>query len=484
LFSSNPFTQEDLMPAPITMPQLGESVTEGTIARWLKAEGDEVEKDEPLCEVDTDKVSAELPSPFAGKIEKLLISEGTTVDVGTEIALMALDGAGAAADEKPSDGEALTREDAAAEAPTEEFPVAETKAQPGVEHGEKQRAVAGVRSSSDGHRELESAETLRLTRSSPVVRRLAEEYDVDIAEIPGTGTGGRVTKKDIEGYVEGREEEYASPGLRDKREAFATPEEEAAPAREESGAPREFEREPAPEWVGAYEGDRVVELSSIRRAIANRMATSKREIPHAWTMVEVDVTGLVALREGVKEEFESREGVKLTYLPFIVKAVVESIKEHPVLNSGWHGDRIVLRKRTNIGVAVDLEDALIVPVIRDADELNTLGLARKIDDLVRRARSKQLSSEDVSGGTFTVNNPGALGSVVSVPIINHPQAAILSAEAIVKRPVVLDDAIAVRSVMNLEVSFDHRILDGGVALRFLNAVKRRLEGYGPESEIG
>ena len=456
------------MATPITMPQLGESVTEGTIARWLKAEGDEVQKDEPLCEVDTDKVSAELPSPFAGKIEKLLISEGDTVDVGTEIALMALDGAGTAADEETSDGEA----------PTEEFPVAETEAQP---DGEKRRAAAGARSSGDGRGEIESAETLRLTRSSPVVRRLAEEHDVDIAEISGTGTGGRVTKKDIEGYVE--QQEYAPPGLREEREAFASPEEEAAPAREER-APREFEREPAPERVEIHEGDRVVDLTSIRRAIANRMATSKREIPHAWTMVEVDVTGLVALRERVKEEFVEREGVKLTYLPFIVKAVVEGLKEHPILNSVWDGDRIVLRKRINVGVAVDLEDALIVPVIPGADELNILGLARKIDDLVRRARSSQLGPDDVAGGTFTVNNPGALGSVVSVPIINHPQAAILSADAIVKRPVVVEEAIAMRSIMNMEVSFDHRVLDGGAALRFLNAVKRRLEDYKVESEIG
>jgi 2-oxoisovalerate dehydrogenase E2 component (dihydrolipoyl transacylase) len=469
------------MATPITMPQLGESVTEGTIARWLKAEGDEVEKDEPLCEVDTDKVSAELPSPFAGKIEKLLISEGDTVDVGTEIALMVLDGSSSAANEEPSDGAATKREDTAAESPTEEFPVAETEAQPTAEDGEKRRAAAGARSSSDGHREVESAETLRLTRSSPVVRRLAEEHDVDIAEISGTGIGGRVTKKDIEGYVE--QQEYAPPGLREEREAFAPPEEEVAPAREER-APREFEREPAPERVEIHEGDRVVDLTSIRRAIANRMATSKREIPHTWTMVEVDVTGLVALRERVKEEFVEREGVKLTYLPFIVKAVVEGLKEHPVLNSVWDGDRIVLRKRINIGVAVDLEDALIVPVISDADELNILGLARKIDDLVRRARSSQLGPDDVAGGTFTVNNPGALGSVVSVPIINHPQAAILSADAIVKRPVVVDDAIAVRSIMNMEVSFDHRVLDGGAALRFLNAVKRRLEDYRVGSEIG
>ena len=434
------------------MPQLGESVTEGTIARWLKAEGDEVAKDEPLAEVDTDKVNAELPSPLAGKIERLLVSEGTTVDVGTEIALVAVDDESAAAEAPP-------REDVAAEPPTEEWPVTETEAQPAAADGEGQRAVAEARG--DGHgaaATIESAETLRLRRSSPVVRRLAEEHGVDISEVAGTGTGGRVTKKDIESYVEERE---------------------AAPAE----APAE--REPVPERVPVYEGDQVVELTSMRRAIANRMALSKREAPHAWSMVEADVSGLVALRERVKAGFAEREGVRLTYLPFIVRVVIDGLKEYPVLNSAWDGDRIVIRKQINIGVAVDLEEgALIVPVIRDADELSTLGLARKIDEVVGRARKGELSPDDVSGGTFTVNNPGSLGSVVSTPIISYPQAAILSAEAIVKRPVVVDDAIAIRSMMNLEVSFDHRILDGGVALRFLGAVKRRLEEYGPESDIG
>ncbi len=438
------------MATPVTMPQLGESVTEGTIARWLKAEGDEVEKDEPLAEVDTDKVNAELPSPLAGKIERLLVSEGTTVDVGTEIALVAVDEEAAA--------EAPPREDVAAEPPTEEWPVAGTEAQPAAADGEGQRAVAEARG--DGHgaaATIESAETLRLRRSSPVVRRLAEEHGVDISEVAGTGTGGRVTKKDIESYVEERE---------------------AAPA----GAPTE--REAQPERVPVYEGDQVVELTSMRRAIANRMALSKREAPHAWSMVEADVSGLVALRERVKASFAEREGVRLTYLPFIVRVVIDGLKEYPVLNSAWDGDRIVIRKQINIGVAVDLEEgALIVPVIRDADELNTLGLARKIDEVVGKARNGELSPDDVSGGTFTVNNPGSLGSVVSTPIINYPQAAILSAEAIVKRPVVVDDAIAIRSMMNLEVSFDHRILDGGVALRFLGAVKRRLEEYGPEDSV-
>ncbi len=433
-------------------------MTEGTIARWLKAEGDEIGKDEPLAEVDTDKVNAELPSPLAGRIEKLLVSEGTTVDVGTEIALVTVAGEEAT--------EPQPREDAAAEAPTEEWPVAQTEAQPAVtDDGEKQRAVAEARSSrseGNGRAEVESAEELRLKRSSPVVRRLAEEHDVDISEISGTGTGGRVTKKDIESYIEERE---------------------AAPAATEA-APKPVLPEPEPERVPIYDGDRVVELTSIRRAIANRMALSKREAPHAWSVVEVDVTGLAALRERVKAEFAEREGVRLTYLPFIVKAVVEGLKEHPILNSVWDGDRIVVRRQINIGVAVDLEDALIVPVIHDADELNILGLARRIDEVVRKARNRQLSPDDVSGGTFTVNNPGALGSVVSTPIINYPQAAILSAEAVLKRPVVVDDAIAIRSMMNMEVSFDHRILDGGAALRFLNAVKRRLEAYGPQSDIG
>ena len=450
------------MAKPVTMPQLGESVTEGTITRWLKSEGDEVEIDEPLAEVDTDKVNAELPSPVAGTIEKFLVSEGSTVDVGTEIALVADEGDSPAADAPP-------QENVAADAPTEEFPASGTEAQPAAQDTERRRAVAD--SDGKGRGEIEDAETLRLTRSSPVVRRIAEEHGVEIAEIPGTGTGGRVTRKDIEGYIEEQEErgaereEYATPGLQEEREAVAEP-------------------EPEIERVPVYDGDRVEDLSGIRRAIAKRMSASKREAPHAWTMVEVDVSGLAALREREKAAFAEREGINLTYLPFIVRTVVESLREHPVLNSVWDEDRIILRKRINVGVAVDLEDALIVPVITDADELNLVGLARKIDDLVRRARDRRLGTEDISGGTFTVNNPGALGSVVSTPIINHPQAAILSAEAIVKRPVVIDDAIAVRSMMNVEVSFDHRVLDGGAALKFLNSVKSRLEAYGPGSGIG
>ncbi|QIN81842.1 2-oxo acid dehydrogenase subunit E2 [Rubrobacter tropicus] len=441
------------MAEPITMPQLGESVTEGTITRWLKAEGEEVEQDEPIAEVETDKVNTELPSPLAGKLQRLLVSEGTTVDVGTEIALVATGG------EEPI--ETPPRENAVAESPTEEFPAAGTEAQP-VASAARPAAEARTAAGGDGNgRASASAEELRLRRSSPVVRRLAAEHGVEISSISGTGTGGRVTKKDIEVFLE---------------------EHEAAP--EMAAQPAPTTPEAAPRRATVHDGDRVEDVTGIRRAIANRMALSKREIPHAWTLVEVDVTGLAALREKEKAAFLEREGVKLTYLPFIVKAAVEALGENPVLNSVWDGDRIVLRKKINVGIAVDLDGALIVPVVPDADELNITGLARRVDAAVKRARAGKLGTEDVSGGTFTVNNPGSLGSVASTPIINHPQAAILQAEAIVKRPVVLDDAIAIRSMMNLEVSFDHRILDGGAALKFLNAVKRRLEGYGPEDGVG
>jgi 2-oxoisovalerate dehydrogenase E2 component (dihydrolipoyl transacylase) len=426
------------MATSVTMPRLGESVTEGTITRWLKAEGEEIEKDEPLCEVDTDKVNTELPSPVAGRIEKFLISEGTTVDVGTEIVSIA----GVQGSSSPD--EASFRK---------EWPVAGTEAQPMADDGPKRRAVEEARADGDGRGRGESAEMLRLKRSSPVVRKLATEHDVDIAKIPGTGIGGRVTKKDIESYIKERTAGF-----------------EAAPSR----------LEPMRERLPVYGGDQVVELTSVRRSTAERMAMSKREVPHTWTMVEADVTGLVTLRDLVKEEFARQEGVKLTYLPFIVQAVIESLKEHRVLNSVWDGDRIVLRKRINIGVAVDLEDALIVPVIHDADGLNFLGLVRAINDQVRRARTGKLRPDDIVGGTFTISNPGSLGSVASTPIINHPQAAILSSEAIVKRPVVVgDDAIAIRSMMNIDVSFDHRIVDGGAVLRFLGAVKQHLEDIGP-----
>lgn len=449
----------------IKMPQLGESVTEGTISRWLKSEGEYIELDEPIAEIDTDKVSTELPSPIAGRLERILVAEGETVDVGIEIAAV------------------QTAEDTMPNEPAE-WPVADTVAQPVAAGTGESRSVAATETSgrNGNANAAKSADELRLTRSSPVVRRLAAEHDVELASISGTGTGGRVTKKDILAFVE--EREPAPQTQAEEQSYFAPPEKIEAPAENIMPSPP----------VGMSPGDETVPLTSIRRAIASRMSRSKHEAPHAWTMVEVDMTNLVKLREANRESFRRRESVSLTYLPFIIEAVVASLKEYPVVNSVWGEDGIVLRRDINVGVAVDIEDgsdarngALVVPVIREADGYNTTGLARKTGELVKKARSRQLTPDDLAGGTFTVNNPGALGSVVSVPIINHPQAAILSAEAIIKRPVVMEemgDAIAVRSMMNLEVSFDHRIFDGGIALRFLNSVKRRLESYGPENEVG
>ena len=361
----------------------------------------------------------------------------------------------------------------AGDSASEGWPVAGTPAQPTARNGSGNAAPAAEhiveREAAHGDNGIRSAATLRRQRSSPVVRRLAAEHGVSISEVTGTGLDGRVTRKDIEAYVQGLRDAPPQAPPRPPREA------EKAPAREVL---------PASTGVEVHEGDEIIEITATRRAIAGRMSLSKREAPHAWTMVEVDVTGLAALREREKGGFERREGLKLTYLPFVTRAVVESLREYPVLNSVWDEDRIVLRKSINVGVAVDTGGGLVVPVIPDADGLSLTGLARAIDERVGRARGGGLRPEDVSGGTFTVNNPGALGSVVSTPIINHPQAAILSAEAVIKRPVVVErDAIAVRSMMNLEVSFDHRILDGGSALGFLNAVKRRLEKLSPEDGL-
>lgn len=444
------------MATPVTMPQLGESVTEGTILRWLKSEGEEVAADEPLCEVETDKVTAELPSPFAGMVLEFLVEEGATVDVGVEIALLQTSESAQAVKPEsraPSDQQTASEATATTATTGKESKTAahNGNAALAAEHAVQPAAARGV------GKGAQSAATLRGQRSSPVVRRLAAEHGVSISEVSGTGLDGRVTRKDIEGHVRGLRQDSEDP---------------AKTAR------------PQRKSVEVNEGDEILELTATRRAIASRMSLAKREAPHAWTMVEADVTGLAALRERQKAEFERREGIKLTYLPFITRAVAESLVEYPVLNSVWDEDRIVLRKRINLGVAVNAEEGLVVPVIPDADGLSLTGLARAIDERVARARSGAMKPDDVSGGTFTVNNPGSLGSVVSTPIINHPQVAILSAESVVKRPVVVEgDAIAVRSMMNLEVSFDHRILDGGAALGFLNAVKRRLESLSPEDGL-
>lgn len=420
----------------VVMPQLGESVTEGTIGQWLKKPGDRVEKYESLLEVLTDKVNAEVPSPAEGTLVRILVEEGQTVPVGTPIAELEVAG---------SEPTAAATEP---EAPAAE-PVA---ARPGP--------AAAPRGG---------------PRYSPAVRRLAAEHQIDPATIPGTGAGGRVTRRDVEAYLEARKAAPAEAGpaqaARAAVPAAAPPAPAAAPA-PVAGAPAVVEP-----------GDEVVPLTPIRRVIAERMVRSKQTVPHAWLMVEADVSGLVALRERHKAAFREREGVTLTYLPFMIRAAVEGLRAVPVVNAQWNGDSIVLKKRINIGIAVATERGLIVPVVKDADQKNVVGLAKATQDLAERARAGRLSLDDISGGTFTVDNTGAVGTVLTYPIINAPEVAIVTMESIVKRPVVVGDAIAIRSMVNLCISFDHRVVDGADAARFLNVVKRHLEAIGPETSL-
>ena len=437
----------------IELPHVGESVTEGMIGKWLKEVGDSVEKYEPLVEVVTDKVNMEMPSPVSGILTEILVKEGETIPMGTFIAEIKVAGEAEAAP-----AESAPPEVAAAQEPSVEdvdrtgvlltnvAPVGPTGASGPITTGPQQQATD---------------ETTRRKRYSPAVLRLAEEHGVNLDNVIGNGLSGRITRKDVQQHIDSGE---------------ATPQEVAGPA-----AAVVDETPPASPALAEEER---VPLTPIRRMIADHMVKSTTEIPTAWSITEVDVTNLVRRRESVKEEFRSREGINITYLPFVVKAVAESLKENPLLNSAWGEDSIVLKKHINIGVAVAAPSGLVVPVIHDADTLSVAGLTKRIDELTARAREGKLGLEDVQGGTFTVNNTGSLGSVASKPIINHPQAAIMTTEAIVKRPVVVEgDAIAVRSMMNICLTFDHRVMDGAEASAFTNAVKERLEAISKDTGV-
>jgi 2-oxoisovalerate dehydrogenase E2 component (dihydrolipoyl transacylase) len=424
--------------AQIKMPQLGESVTEGTVEKWLKSEGDFVKRDEPLVEVVTDKVNAEIPSPFEGKLVKIAVTEGETVLVGAVIAQIEVAGAATAPD---------LAEPARSDAPPPEVPAGPATSRTGAA-APPAAHVAPAAPSRDGDR----------ARLSPAVRKLAAEHSIDAAALRGTGMGGRVTRDDVLAAVEG-----GGAGAAPAR----TPE-----ARPAASAPRA----PQPARIdGARE--EVVKLGTMRRAIAEHMVRSLATSPHAWTLQEVDVTNLVRYREAEKEGFRARHGASLTYLPFVVQIVCDAIKEFPWLNSTWSDEGVVLKHYINLGIAVSIPDGLIVPVLKDADQRGFTDLVLSLSDMVERARSKQLKPDDVQGGTFTLNNTGATGSVASQPIINQPQAAILTTESIVKRPVVIGDGIAVRDMMNMCLSFDHRIVDGMMAGQFLGTIKKRLENW-------
>jgi 2-oxoisovalerate dehydrogenase E2 component (dihydrolipoyl transacylase) len=409
----------------IKMPQLGESVTEGTVDKWLKREGDMVKRDEPLVEVVTDKVNAEIPSPFEGKLVKITVGEGETVRVGAVIAQI----------------ETGAPVSAAAAAAT---PAAKEKAA-GVAATEVPSEPAGGKAPQPVPQSADGGEHARL---SPAVRKLAAEHAIDPTTLKGSGMGGRVTRDDV----------LAAVGT-------------ATPPRPPAPAPA-----PAPARVDGKR-EELVKLSVIRRSIAEHMVRSLATSPHAWTLQEVDVTNLVRYREAEKDSFKGRHGTTLTYLPFVAQILCEALKEFPWLNSSWSDEGVVLKRYINLGIAVSIPDGLIVPVVKDADRLGFTDLVRAINDVVERARNKQLKTDDVQGGTFTLNNTGATGSVASQPIINQPQAAILTTESIVKRPVVIDDAIAIRHIMNMCLSFDHRIVDGMMAGQFLGRVKQRLEEW-------
>lgn len=438
----------------VTMPQMGESIVEGTILAWLKSKGDRIEEDEPLLEISTEKVDSDLPAPSSGVIKEILVEEGETVEVGTVLAVIA------------TEVEAL--EEAATEAPPAEEEMVEEKAEvapkePAKEELEEEAGAPAKRWERDGR------------RITPVVARMAEEHGIDISDIEGTGQGGRVTKQDVLRYLEAKE--AGEPP--EKPRVKAPPEEPRAKVppeeRKPKAPPPAPPKKPAVRAEPAEGAEEIVPLKGMRKLIAEHMVRSVQTSPHVTTVAEVDFSRLVQFRSRVKEEFLEEEGIPLTYLPFVIRAVCHGLERFPYLNASLQDEKIVLKKYYHIGVAVAVEDGLIVPVLRDADRMDIREIARVLHDLSERGRAKKLELEELKGGTFTITNPGAFGAVLSTPIIHQPQAAILGVEAIQPRPVVRDGEIVARHMGYFCLSYDHRILDGATAIQFLQYVRRLLE---------
>jgi pyruvate dehydrogenase E2 component (dihydrolipoamide acetyltransferase) len=439
---------KEIMPTDIIMPQMGESIVEGTITKWLKKPGDKVQRDEPLFEISTDKVDAEIPAPASGVLQEIKVTEGTTVGVNTVVGTIAVDGEAAA---KPAKA-----------APAAAPPAKEEKKE------EKKPAAAPSPVASAAPQESVDEEE---TRSSPLVRKIAREHGVNLSQVPGTGLGGRITKQDITAFIEGQ--------ARGGTDAFVRPAErsEASPAPASPAAPR-------PATPAAYPGD-LVPMTNMRKIIAQRMIESRRTSAHVHCMYEVDFTRIVTLRAKHKNAFEQRHGVRLTFMPFFVRAAIIAIQQWPIINASLEGDNIRYHRNINVGIAVALDWGLIVPVLKNAGDLNFLGLQRGITDLGERARSKKLKPEDVEGSTFTVTNPGQFGAVFGLPIINQPNAAIMGVGGITKQPLVVtdkegNDSIAIRSVVHLTLGYDHRLIDGAVADQFMALVKKNLETWSEE----
>jgi pyruvate dehydrogenase E2 component (dihydrolipoamide acetyltransferase) len=439
------------MPTDIIMPQMGESIVEGTITKWLKKPGDKIQRDEPLFEISTDKVDAEIPAPASGVLQEIKIAEGTTVGVNTVVGTIAVDGEAASAPAKaapappPHPPTPQAREEKKA-APTPHLPSTPAAPQP-VDTGDEE------------------------ARSSPLVRKIAREHGISLAQISGTGLGGRITKQDILSFIE-------------KQSPAAAPLAASVPTAQTSAAVEPAPRPAPTPSPAAYPGD-LVPMTNMRKLIAKHMIESRRTSAHVHCMYEVDFTRIVNLRNKQKAGFEQRHGVRLTFMPFFVRAAIIGLQQWPIANAAIEGENIRYHRNINVGIAVALDWGLIVPVLKNAGDLNFLGLQRGITDLGERARNKKLKPEDVEGSTFTVTNPGQFGAVFGLPIINQPNSAIMGVGGITKMPLVVtdrdgNDSIAIRSVVHLTLGYDHRLIDGAVADQFMALVKKTLENWNEE----
>jgi pyruvate dehydrogenase E2 component (dihydrolipoamide acetyltransferase) len=471
-------------PVDVVMPQMGVSVSEGTITKWLKAEGDEVQADEALLEISTDKVDTEVPSPGTGVLTQILVPEGETVEVGTKLAVIGGEAGGAEAEAPP---EPATQEAAAeaAASSSAESPAAPPAAEPAPQPEPAPAAQPEPAPAPAGNGQQDGSRFV-----SPVVARIASEHGIDPGTVPGTGRGGRVTKKDILSFIEsGAPAQAPAPAAEPAAEAPAEAPAPAEPAPEPAAAPAPAPT-PAPAAAAApadaaEAGEQVEPMTAMRRGIAEHMRRSLDTAAHVTSAIEVDMSRVVAIREKVKPEFQKTYGVNPTYLIFVARAVVETLKSYPWINGEIRGEQIVTRPHVNLGFAVELAEGkgLIVPVVKHAEGLNLLGMAQAVTDIAERARNKQLTPDEVQGGTFTITNPGGYGTFHGTPIISQPQSAILGTYAVVKRPWVIQDehgkdVIAIRPIMNLTLTYDHRLVDGALAGRFLKELREKLESWG------
>lgn len=464
--------EEAPVPHDVIMPQMGESIAEGTVTTWLKKVGDKVDRDEPLFEIATDKVDAEIPSPVAGVLTEIRVQPGATVPINSVVAVIA-----EAGEAQAPAGPAAAQGTAAQGAPKAP-PVPASPSRTGSDAQSKPVAAPAAAPAAAGSNSGQ-------VKSSPLVRKIAQEHGVDVSTLTGSGMGGRVTKDDIMGHLAGGQADGARAPVPQSHGAVAAP---AAPVTGQAVPPAPTAvpghqvvqgETPIPENYRprVYEGDKVEELATMRQKIAEHMVLSKRISPHVGTVWEMDFSHVASLRSRYKKVWAERYGVNLTFTTFIIKATIDALKNFPVVNASLDGRKVIYHHNINLGLAVALDWGLIVPVIHHADELNTLGLARRAADLANRARIKKLKPDEVAGGTFTITNPGSYGPMFNLPIINQPQAAILGVGTVEKRPVVIDDMIGIRTRAYTSLSFDHRLIDGAVADQFMARIKQGIENF-------